>query len=465
MDWFPVTSKTFVVLGLARSGLSTINWLRGQGAHVLAFDDSPEKREMAHQMGVSILDDFEIFKSKGRICAVVQSPGVPFSYPHPHPVTTAAIAEGIPIISDIDLFKQAHTKNRLIGVTGTNGKSTTSALVGHILKHCKIQVSLGGNIGIPVLSLPELSEEGCYVLELSSYQLDLVNDLDLDTAIWLNISEDHLDRHGSMEQYILAKRQIFSGKNQRQSIIIGIDDLPSLTTYRDLKKDERVQIVPVSINQELSGGVYLRGSVLIDDYSRPKAETILDCRDLPTLLGRHNWQNAAIAYAFARSWGCSVVSIIEALKTFPGLPHRQEHIITIQQVSFINDSKATNAESTAKALDVFDEIYWIAGGQPKQDGIGALAPFFPKIKQAFLIGQAQDLFAKTLEGTVPYTLCQDLEEATGRAFKEAKANNSEKSIVLLSPACASFDQFRDFEHRGDMFRAAAFSLNSQISKA
>lgn len=501
MDWFPVAGKTFVVLGLARSGLAVIDWLKCHGAHVLAYDDSLEKRENVRQLGIEVLDDVLSFKSQRNISAVVQSPGVPFSYPQPHLITAEAIAQEIPIISDISLFRRAHSKNRFIGVTGTNGKSTTSSLIKHILEQCGFEVAVGGNIGIPALSLPELSEEGIYVLELSSYQLDVSTDLDLDAAVWLNISEDHLDRHGTMERYVQAKSNIFLGMTQSKIAVVGVDDLPSLTVYESLKKTELVRaipisvepdnpedtypkesilrhdyytatvefvknhgqgnIIPVSVERVIHGGIYLQDSTLIDDCATSTVESIMDCRDLPTLLGQHNWQNTAVAYALARSWGCSVEDIVDALKTFPGLPHRQEHVATLQNVSFINDSKATNAEATAKALAVFEEIYWIVGGQPKHVGIGSLAPYFSKIKRAFLIGQAQDQFSKTLEGIVPYQRCSDLEEATREAYKQASAAApTESPVVLLSPACASFDQFRDFEHRGDTFREVVLSLNS-----
>lgn len=460
-NWYPVSGKTFVVLGLGRSGLSALTWLLRQGAHVLAFDDSPEKREKALQLGAGVLfpEQFSTLKQDfPGIYALVQSPGIPFSHPKPHPLTAAALVQGIPVISDINLFKQSHPKNRLIGVTGTNGKSTTSALIGHILEQCEFEVVVGGNIGIPVLSLPQLSDQGIYVLELSSYQLELSNDLDLDAVVWLNLSEDHLDRHGTMEQYIQAKRRIFSGIGPKIAVV-GVDDPDSLAVFENLKQ---TRAIPVSIDRVVEEGIYVSDSSLIDECNGPAAQFIVDCRDLTTLLGRHNWQNVAMAYAFSRAWGCSVEGIVNALKTFPGLLHRQELIATIDQVRFINDSKATNADAVSKALATFDDIYWIAGGQPKQDGIGSLAPFFPKIKHAFLIGQAQDMFSQTLKGSVPYQYCVDLEEATREAFKMAKEAGALCSTVLLSPACASYDQFRDFEHRGDVFRDTVLSLRKGI---
>lgn len=438
-DWFPVEGKTYIVLGLARSGLAAVRWLLARKANVIAIDDDAHKVDDAEKLGAQRGMPASIAWDK--ITAVVQSPGVPLWLPNPHPVTIEARQASIPIIGDMDLFCLAHPQAQLIGITGTNGKSTTTALVGHILENCGVDCQVGGNIGLPVLNL---KDAGTYVIELSSYQLDLSQSLNMPIVGWLNISSDHLDRHGSLERYVLAKKRLFHSRPHTQTIIIGIDDEVSEGIWREVAKEQKT--LPVSTERPLGEGICIQGGWLVD-----RGEPVLDVGVLPTLKGIHNYQNVSVAYGVCRALNLPKNDIVKALQTFPGLAHRQERVKVVKGICFINDSKGTNAQATAKALAAFDCIYWIAGGQAKSDGIDSLSSYFSKIVHAFLIGQAQDRFAATLEGKVPYTKSGTLEQAVLEAYRLASLQTVSNPIVLLSPACASWDQFQDFEHRGEVF--------------
>ena len=442
--WFPVDGKTYVVLGLARSGLATVKWLLARGASVIAIDDHPDSVLKAQKLGAKTPSIIPW----GQVSALVQSPGIPLWLPAPHPATQEARENDVPIIGDGDLFRAAHPEARFVGITGTNGKSTTTALVGHILKTCGVDCQVGGNIGTPMLDLPSAET---YVLELSSYQLDLSEGLDLHVVAWLNISPDHLDRHGSLENYIAAKKRIFRTKERTQKAIIGVDDPASEAVWQEMSAIQSA--VPVSVNRNLDGGLYLQEGRLMDG-----PEPILDVTLLPTLKGAHNFQNVAVAYGVCKALGLSKIEIAKAIQTFPGLAHRQEWVRTLENIQFINDSKGTNADATAKALATFDKIYWIAGGKAKSDGIESLSSYFPKIVHTFLIGEAQQRFAATLEGNVPYTKSGTMEKAVMESYQLALTNGMSNSVILLSPACASFDQFQDFEHRGNVFCQLVRSL-------
>lgn len=443
-DWFPVNGKTYVVLGLARSGLATVKWLLARGASVIAVDDNPGRVVEARKLGAQTPPII----SWDEVSALIQSPGIPLKFPIPHPITQQARENGVPIIGDGDLLRAAHPEARFVGITGTNGKSTTTALVGHILKACGVDCQVGGNIGTPMLDLPPAQT---YVLELSSYQLDLSDDLNLHVAAWLNISPDHLDRHGSLENYIAAKKRIFKADNCSQTAIIGVDDAASEAVWRGISTTQPA--IPVSMNRHIGEGTYLQGNWLMDGSDR-----VLDVTTLPALKGAHNFQNVAIAYGVSKALGLEKIKIIEAIQTFPGLAHRQECAGMLKNIQFINDSKGTNADATAKALATFDKIYWIAGGKAKSDGIESLSSYFPKIVHTFLIGEAQEEFAHTLEGRVPYTKSGTMEQAVTESYQLALANGLPNSVILLSPACASFDQFEDFEHRGAVFCQLVRSL-------
>ncbi|HZL59066.1 MAG TPA: UDP-N-acetylmuramoyl-L-alanine--D-glutamate ligase [Stellaceae bacterium] len=443
-------NQKVAVLGLARSGLASAASLQRGGATVMAWDDAAAKRDAAARAGLPIVDLGAADFASAR--ALVLSPGIPHSYPKPHPVAAKARAAGVPIIGDIELLALAQRQAHFTGITGTNGKSTTTALVGHILAQAGRKAQAGGNLGVPVLLLEALGADGVYVLELSSYQLELTESLVLDVAILLNITPDHLDRHGGMAGYVAAKRRIFRGQGAKQTAIIGIDDDICRGIFAELQRAGRQRIVPISVRGVAPGGVYLAGGHLIDDLDGA-AKPVLDMKEAPLLPGPHNGQNAAAAYAAARALGCGGAACVDGIKSFPGLAHRQEPVATIDGIRYINDSKATNADAAEKAIACYDDVYWIAGGRAKEDGIGALAPLFPRIRRAFLIGEAAPAFAATLEGRVPFEIDLTLDRALAAARQAALTERHKGAVVLLSPACASFDQFQDFEERGARFRA------------
>ncbi|NKD85227.1 UDP-N-acetylmuramoyl-L-alanine--D-glutamate ligase [Haematospirillum jordaniae] len=445
------------ILGLGKSGLSAARALQAVGATVLAWDDNPESRNKAARMGISIAEPSE--KNWVGLRSVIWSPGIPSTLPSPHPAALLARRMGIPLVCDVDLLCEAQTDAFVIAITGTNGKSTTTALIGHILEQAGLPVSVGGNIGVPAMELPDMDWRGTYVLELSSYQLELMPHLKANVAVWLNISPDHLDRHGNMDGYIRAKTRVFADQPAHATSIIGVDDPDSARMYETVSRHALHKVIPVRTGRAVTGGIFVADGILFDASEGTPVE-ICDLRPLKRLPGIHNGQNIACAFAAARARGIAVPVIIEALRTFPGLPHRLELIEDIEGVPFINDSKATNAEATARALACYDRVLWIAGGQAKEGGIQVLRPLFPRIRHAFLIGEAQDLFAQELGQDVPWTKCSDLQNAVERADEIADHGD----VVLLSPACASFDQFRNFEHRGEVFRRIVQELAEEESE-
>jgi UDP-N-acetylmuramoylalanine--D-glutamate ligase len=440
--------RKIAVLGLARSGRAAAASLAAGGAEVLAWDDDAKTRA-AVAGDIPLRDPAQI--DWREVAALMLSPGIPHSFPAPHPAVTHARAAGVPIIGDIELLGRAQPQARYIGITGTNGKSTTTALIGHILATAGKSVEIGGNLGPPALGLAPLGADGFYVLEMSSFQLELVTTLSFDVAVLLNITPDHLDRHGDMDGYIAAKRRIFAHQGDGAIAIVGIDDAICRDIAETLRRDDTAQVVPISVREPASSGVYVESGRLIDALDG-KPTPIFDLAEAPRLPGIHNAQNAAAAYAVARLAGISPDAAIAGIRTFPGLAHRQELVDTIDGVRYINDSKATNADATEKALACYPAIYWIAGGLPKAGGIMSLAPYFTRLRHAFLIGNATGEFAATLDGRVPYTRCGDLATALVAASDRARGENVLDAVVLLSPACASYDQFPNFEVRGDMFR-------------
>ncbi len=443
------------VLGLARSGLAAAAALQRGGARVLAWDDAPARRDAAAAAGVPIVD--LAARDWRGVKALVLSPGIPHTYPAPHPIAARARAAGAPIIGDIELLARTRREARYVGITGTNGKSTTTALIGHILKAAGRKTAVGGNLGTPALALDALGADGTYVLEMSSYQLELTESLAFDVAVLLNITPDHLDRHGGMSGYVAAKRRIFAHQGKAQAAVIGVDDELSRAIARELAAAGGPRVIPISAEARAPGGVYVEDGSLIDDIAHA-ATPVLELSRAVRLPGSHNWQNAAAAYAAARCFGVEAAEAVAAIVSFPGLAHRQELVATIGGVRYVNDSKATNADAAAKALACYDRIYWIAGGLAKEGGIAALAPFFPRIRHAFLIGKASEEFAATLEGHVPFTRCGELAKAVAAARDAASAERQPGAVVLLSPACASFDQFANFEERGDSFRRLVAAL-------
>jgi UDP-N-acetylmuramoylalanine--D-glutamate ligase len=451
IDLAALKGSSFVVLGLARSGLATVRALMAAGIDCVAWDDNEPQRKAAAALGARLVEPAAI--DWARITALVISPGIPSTFPEPHPVAAAARAAGKAIICDVELLARAQTAAKFVAITGTNGKSTTTALIGHILQTAGARCAVGGNIGRGALDLEPLGAGGLYVLELSSYQLELLQTFRAHVAVWLNITPDHIDRHGDMAGYVAAKEHIFDRQQAGDCAVIGIDDDFSRTVHGKIDKRLGVATVPVALERPVAGGVSFRAGMLIDADGFS-----VDFSDVPTLPGDHNAQNAACAWAACRWLGIAREKIVEGLRSYPGLPHRQERVASAGNVVYINDSKATNADATARALSSYRNIYWILGGQAKEGGVAPLAPWFDHIKHAFLIGEATEMFASQLDGRLPYSRCGDLQSALDAAHDKAQRDGNGGSVVLLSPACASWDQWKSYEHRGDAFRAMARAL-------
>jgi UDP-N-acetylmuramoylalanine--D-glutamate ligase len=454
--------QTVAVMGLGKSGTATLRALAKAGVAALAWDDSPEARNQAMHDGFMLGDLTEADWSK--IDLVVWSPGIPHVHPAPHPVAVAARRAQVPLVCDVELLCRANLAARYVGITGTNGKSTTTTLIGHVLAAAGAPLAVGGNLGTPALDLPSLGLDGTYVLELSSYQLELLDQARFDVAVLLNITPDHLARHGGMEGYIEAKSSLFAKLRGDGVAVLGIDDAPSRQIFEALTQRSGLTLLPISAERFIEGGISAVDGVLVDD-SAGRAEKIVDLGRIASLPGRHNWQNACAAFAVAKSCGMAREEIAAQLESYPGLHHRQELVAIIDGVRYVNDSKATNADAAEKAMVCYDNIYWIAGGQAKEGGIESLAPLFSRVRRAFLIGEAAPAFAKTLEGKVAVELCGTLEAAVGKARDAAIEDNIPGAVVLLSPACASWDQFKSFEHRGEMFRQAVDALAGARSAA
>ena len=446
--------RTIAVLGLGKSGLATARALLCSGAEVWAWDDDARAREVAKAERIPLTDLATADWSGPAL--LVLSPGIPHTHPAPHPVVEKARTVKCPVVGDVELLLRSMPAATFVGVTGTNGKSTTTSLIGHVLRSAGGRVEVGGNIGLPALDLKPLGAGGVYVLELSSYQLELAPSLGLEIAVLLNITPDHLGRHGGMAGYVDAKRRVFANQAGKTAVV-GIDDEASRAIYSQLVKLGDRRVVPISGAHPAPGGVYGLAGELFDGMEKP-VEKVIDLRTARTLPGAHNWQNAAAAYATCRSLGIGRAEIARALATYPGLPHRQELVAVIDGVPWINDSKATNADAAAKALACYGSILWIAGGLPKEGGIAGLEPFFSRIRHAFLIGAARHDFARVLEGKVAFTISGDLETAVTQAQAMARRDRHQGMVVLLSPACASFDQFESFEARGDRFRTLVEAL-------
>jgi len=388
--------------------------------------------------------------------AMILSPGIPHILPKPHPAAARARAAGIPILSDAEILfravRRAGSRARFAGITGTNGKSTTTALLAHILAGAGVPVAAGGNLGTAALALPLLPDHGVYVLEMSSYMLERLTTLRFDVAAMLNLSPDHLDRHAGMGGYAAAKRAVFDRQRAGDFSVVGIDDALSQEMAAWLAG--RPGTV-VTISGSVPAEFWAAGSVL-----RDRLGPILDLADAPTLPGAHNAQNAAAAAAMATALGVTRADIAQWVKTYPGLPHRQQRVAETGGIIFINDSKATNADAAARALGCYERLVWIAGGIAKEGGIAPLSPFFKRIAHAVLIGRDAPSFAATLAAHgVPHTIAGTLDEAVPAAFAAARATGAR--VVLLSPACASFDQFSGFDARGDRFAALATALAAE----
>jgi UDP-N-acetylmuramoylalanine--D-glutamate ligase len=450
----PVTTfagRRVALFGLGGSGLATARALAAGGAAVVAHDDDPKRVAAAAAEGIGTGDlrgaDWAGF------AALVLSPGVPLTHPEPHWTVGLARAAGIEVIGDVELFCRERARiapgSDFVAITGTNGKSTTTALVAHVLRQAGRDVQVGGNIGTAVLSLAPPARDRVHVVEMSSFQIDLTPSLEPSVGVHINLSPDHLDRHGTMEAYAAIKERLVAGADLA---LVGVDDAPSAAIAGRLDPS---RCRPVSVERPLDRGIALEGTRLVLDGAR----VLADVAGLPTLRGLHNAQNAAFAAGVADALGLDRAAIQAGLASFPGLAHRLEAIGRVGPALFVNDSKATNADSTEKALAAYPEaIFWIVGGKAKEGGIAPLAGLFPRVAKAYLIGASSDDFAAALEGRVAFERCGTLEVAVGRAAADAAASSAREPVVLLSPACASYDQFRNFEERGERFRALVAAL-------
>ncbi len=455
---FPASTfsgKKIAVFGLARSGISCARALVLGGADVQAWDDSEPAQEQARAEGIPVVN---LHGTDFSICdALVLSPGVPLTHPEPHWTVVKARAAGIPIIGDTEVFAReaAAAGSKIVAITGTNGKSTTTALIGHVLKQGGLDVEVGGNIGLAVFNLGQPVANRIYVLELSSFQIDLMPGLHPYVGVLTNLTPDHLDRHGTMENYSSVKGRMFANVKSGDTALVSVDDDWSRAIADRTPRAARLR--RVSVTTALRDGICVLGGTLHDMHEGIERAR-LNLSGMRSLRGQHNWQNAAMAYGTATAFGLSTVNIESGFSSFPGLQHRMQEVARLGSVSFINDSKATNADAAAKALSSYDDIFWIAGGISKVGGIESLAPLFPRIKKAYLIGIAAQEFAMVLDGRVDHLIAGSLEEAVAMAAQDAGNMSGAMPSVVLSPACASFDQFKNFEVRGDAFVAAVRQL-------
>jgi UDP-N-acetylmuramoylalanine--D-glutamate ligase len=462
-------NRTVAIFGLARTGLGAVRALVAGGTRVIAWDDSSNARDLGGQEGAELMPWREW--PWETIAALILSPGVPLTHPKPHGVVEHANRAKVRIIGDVELFAHeirpdpnGSAKAPVIAITGTNGKSTTTALVGHILNACGFDAQIGGNIGKSVLELSPPSAKTIYVLEMSSFQIDLAPGLTPDVGILSNLSPDHIDRHGTMENYAAIKARLMRQTAKDGQAMIGVDDAWSSAIFTQLSAAGGAQAHPVSVGKVLGRGIFVVDGTLYDAMGA-RAVKVMDMAGAARLPGAHNWQNAALAYGAVRPFISNTKAIAAAIASFPGLAHRMEDVGHIGKAAFINDSKATNADATARALAVYPDIFWIAGGKPKDGGIESLSEFFPRVRKAYLIGEAAPQFARTLDGKAPYDMSGTLDVAVASAAADAAASSAPSPVVLLSPACASYDQFKDFEQRGDVFRTLVSKLPRDVKVA
>lgn len=464
-----VRKRPIGVFGLGVSGIATCEALAASGAMVYAWDENVAAREKTSDT------EYRAEHPKAwpwaKLASLVVSPGVPLTHPKPHAIVRKARAEKVEIIGDTELFARAvnampdRERPRVVAITGSNGKSTTTALIGHILKEAGEDVFVGGNIGAAVLSLPPPDRHCVYALELSSFQLDLTDTLRADAAVFLNLSPDHIERHGSVDGYLAAKARIFRNQREEDAAIIGVDDAYGEALCTRLTAARRQRVIPVSAEATLGRGVYvLDGAIFTNlDGKAAKAGDAAAARALP---GAHNHQNIAAAVAACRHLGVAPALAMKAAEKFQGLPHRLEEVARIGKAILVNDSKATNAAAAARALAAFDDIYWIAGGRAKEGGVSSLAPAaLAPVRKAYLIGEAAAEFEATLKDEVECAPCDDLEKAVRAALADALASDAPAPVILLSPACASYDQYKDFNARGEHFRTLAGALQVEEGEA
>ncbi len=475
----PVTTfagKKVAVFGLGGSGLASASALLAGGADVIAFDDDAQSVANANAAGIPTADLHTVEWS--RIAALVLAPGVPLTHPTPHWTVEPARKAGVEVIGDIELFcrerRQLAASSPFVAITGTNGKSTTTALVAHLMVSAGFDAQLGGNIGTAILSLEPPADGRVHIIECSSYQIDLAPSLDPSIGILINLSADHLDRHGTMANYVAVKERLVAGVQLHGAAIVGVDDEWCRAIAGRIEQAGK-RVVRVSATRELSNGIYVAGGRIMRAAPPPSPSAragearegvspVAELAGIGSLRGLHNAQNAACATAAALALGLEPAAIQAGLRSFPGLAHRMEEVGRRGAILFVNDSKATNAELAAQALACFTDIFWIAGGKPKTGGIESLRKFFPRIRKAYLIGEAADEFAATLAADVPHEITGTLDKALVAAARDAEASAAPEPVVLLSPACASFDQYRNFEIRGAAFRDLVCALPGVIAK-
>jgi UDP-N-acetylmuramoylalanine--D-glutamate ligase len=457
----PVTSfagKTVAVFGLGGSGLASCHALKAGGAEVIAGDDNTDNVAKAAQAGFITADLRTV--SWANFAALILTPGAPLTHPSPHWSVLMARQAGVEVIGDIELFcreRRRHAPDApFVAITGTNGKSTTTALIAHLMRFAGYDTQMGGNIGTAILSLEPPRMGRVHVIEMSSYQIDLAPSLDPSAGILLNISEDHIDRHGTLEHYAAVKERLVAGVQARGTAIVGVDDTFSRNIADRIDRSGK-RVVRVSVRNPLADGLYVEHETIVRASGGARSE-IARLGGIGSLRGLHNAQNAACAAASALAMGVSGDTLQNGLRSFPGLAHRMEQVGQRGNVLFVNDSKGTNADAAAHALSSFSDIFWIAGGKPKAGGITGLAEYFPRIRKAYLIGEAAKEFSGTLGERVAHEMSKTLDVAVTSAARDAEASGLADAVVLLSPACASFDQYRNFEIRGAKFRDLVTAL-------
>ena len=457
--------KKVAVFGLGGSGLTSASALLAGGADVIGWDDDADAVLKATSAGIPTADLRQVDWS--RISALVLAPGVPLTHPTPHWTVALARTAAVEVIGDIELFcreRRARAPNApFVAITGTNGKSTTTALVAHVLRSAGRDAQIGGNIGTAILSLAPPEEARAHVVECSSYQIDLAPTLDPSVGVLLNVSEDHLDRHGTLAHYAAVKERLVDGVQAHGIAIIGVDD-EWCAAAADRVERAGKKLARVSVRRPLRAGLYVQAETIMQ-AADGAVRAIAHIGGIGSLRGVHNAQNAACAAGAALALGLSAEAIQQGLRSFPGLAHRMEQVGRKVRVLFVNDSKATNADSAAQALACFSDIFWIAGGKAKTGGIASLARFFPRMRKAYLIGEAATDFAAELKGRVPHVIAGTLERAVELAAADAEAADVAEPVVMLSPACASFDQYRNFEVRGDKFRELVRALPGLVPSA
>lgn len=461
---FCFSGRSVAIYGLGRSGLSVARAIKLGGGQAYVWDEQEEARDKARALGFQVENLAQI--SWGSFSALILSPGVPLTHPQPHWVVQKARDCNVPVIGDLELFCRERARlaprSPFIAITGTNGKSTTTALIAHLFKEAGFDVQLGGNIGTPILDLEPPSLYCVHVIEVSSFQIDLCPSLNPSVGILLNLTPDHIDRHGSFESYAAVKERLIEFS---EVALVGVDDVASWSIghKRRLSLSRRYRSVfPVSVKRELAWGAFLRDTHLIKKEKK-KEVFLADIKNIPSLRGLHNAQNACFAALCVSLWPIDFHLIQKGLMTYPGLPHRLETVARFENITFVNDSKATNAEATERALLSFNEdILLIVGGRAKEGGLENLIPFLNKIKKAYVIGEAQPEFLDFLHSkSVPASGCRTLENAISEATRDALEQREREYIILLSPACASYDQFRNFEERGEAFRTYVHSWIAQ----